>query len=325
MRQTQQRRRSRTCPPSADGGTRLLLGRPLTSWPGCNQRFSGCSTPAAVREFDFLSSYMRGTCLAVALLSLGAFGAEDGGAEEEKRAPTVQDLLPGWQPAVFPPEGMTKGHFRANYGRAWDSVSRALGGRVRASERLRKQQELMDTVNAQHRKLGLEGASVDSLVNGPSADHVTQEGGRQMWTLEDAYKAMHNAPYLLNEAGHAGQVAGCTHDPRARRAPKHALPVSDSCAPNLARSRCTRWRVTRATALTRSPTATRSSTSRCCAGRRARRRSSSSEWRRARLRSTRCRQTHSGHLLLRGSGRHYSARAAGWYQLSGWLVPLLLL
>eukprot|EP01047_Picozoa_sp_COSAG01_P037084 COSAG01_NODE_2926_length_6839_cov_5.363353_7_plen_49_part_00 len=28
-------------------------------------------------------------------------------------------------------------------------------------------------------------------------------------------------------------------------------------------------------------------------------------------------------VLLRGSGRHYSARAAGWYQLSGWLVPLL--
>ena len=95
----------------------------------------------------------------MAFLSLGALGAEDGGVEEEKRAPTVQDLLPGWQPAVFPPEGMTKEHFRANYGRAWDSVSRALGGRVRASERLRKQQELMDTVNAQHRKLGLEGAS----------------------------------------------------------------------------------------------------------------------------------------------------------------------
>ena len=71
------------------------------------------------------------------LLSLGALGAEqdtDTGTDaEEERAPTVQDSLPGWHPAVFPPEGMTKEHFRANYGRAWDAVSRALGGRLRAA------------------------------------------------------------------------------------------------------------------------------------------------------------------------------------------------
>ena len=113
--------------------------------------------------------------------------------------------LPGLvAPAEWPSQGITKQAFRASYGDAWDSVSKSIGARNRAAEKVRKREELEHMVAATHRKMPLQGASVQNRVlTGPSTDFVSDDNN--YWTLEEAYRTMHNSPYLLNEPGHAGQ------------------------------------------------------------------------------------------------------------------------
>ena len=128
---------------------------------------------------------------AVSLLPL-SLRAEDGPA------------LPGWiAPQDWPARGITKQQFRSSYGDAWDAVSATLGSGNREREKRRKRDELEDLVGAHHRKMPLQGSSADTLIHGPSTDWVSDD--RSYWSLEQAYRSMHNGPYLLNEPGHAGQ------------------------------------------------------------------------------------------------------------------------
>ena len=143
---------------------------------------------------------MRARHLVALLASLPVSAPED--------APVVEEVSfleqNGWSaPRVWPAKGMTREAFRQRYGKVWDAVSTSIGAHIRQEDRLKRQEELIDLVDASHRKLPLQGASADSLVSGPSGDHVTEN--RNYWTVEQAYESMRNKPVLLNEPGHRGQ------------------------------------------------------------------------------------------------------------------------
>lgn len=76
-------------------------------------------------------------------------------AEEAVVAEAVEavEVLPGWvAPYSWPANGITKTHFRENYGGSWDAVSVNLGGLRRAKSRALRNQELHDQIDARHRE-----------------------------------------------------------------------------------------------------------------------------------------------------------------------------